>query len=119
MWWGRWDLNPGSPAPQAGILVQTSRQITAIHGFNLKLDDDPAFSEYNQKIENTLIKMLSEGKHQSTRRNVSNTLRNFNRHVDLMEPEAVKLYIAQLKKENGEPLSESAKQKKATTTIIL
>ena len=21
-WWGRWDLNPGSPAPQAGILDQ-------------------------------------------------------------------------------------------------
>ena len=25
-WWGRRDLNPGSPAPQAGILDQTRRR---------------------------------------------------------------------------------------------
>ena len=24
-WWGSWDLNPGSPAPQAGILDQARR----------------------------------------------------------------------------------------------
>ena len=26
MWWGRWDLNPGSRAPQARILVQARRR---------------------------------------------------------------------------------------------
>ena len=26
MWWGRWDLNPGSPTPQAGILNQAIRR---------------------------------------------------------------------------------------------
>ena len=40
-WWGRWDLNPGSPAPQAGILVQNHRNIPRIPGDLSKLDDDP------------------------------------------------------------------------------
>ena len=26
MWWGRWDLNPGSHAPQACILIQARRR---------------------------------------------------------------------------------------------
>ena len=25
LWWGSWDLNPGPPAPQAGILDQARR----------------------------------------------------------------------------------------------
>jgi integrase len=113
-------LNPGSPTPQAGILIQTSRQNTAIpcanrdiHGFNLLLDDDPALSEYNSRIIKTLVKMLADGKKLNTRKQVCNTLRGLNRHVDLMNPEEVKLYISSLKKKNGEPAQESTKQKKA------
>jgi hypothetical protein len=26
LWWGRWDLNPGSPTPQAGILNHARRR---------------------------------------------------------------------------------------------
>jgi integrase len=106
-------LNPGSPTPQAGILIQTSRQITAIHGFNLLLDDDPAYTEYNTRIENTLIKMLADGKKLNTRKQVCKTVRRLNRHVDLMNPETVKLFISTMKKKNGEPLQESTKQKLA------
>ena len=41
MWWGRWDLNPGSHAPQACILIQSSKEFPKIHGFALLLDDGP------------------------------------------------------------------------------
>ena len=30
MWWGRWDLNPGSPTPQAGILNHSRKRETMI-----------------------------------------------------------------------------------------
>src|SRR5512139_963333 len=51
VWWGRWDLNPGSPAPQAGILVQTRRRPqtvcqnllgakSSMHFWNLKVLDN-------------------------------------------------------------------------------
>lgn len=106
-------MNPGSPTPQAGILNQSSKEFTKIHGFALLLDDGPAFQDYNNRIIKTLEKMLAEGKKLNTRRQVCNTLRGINRHVDLMEPETVKLYIGSLLKENEEPTNEATKQKKA------
>ena len=39
-WWGRWDLNPGPPAPQAGILDHSSQRWPEITTY-WKLDDDP------------------------------------------------------------------------------
>jgi integrase len=57
--------------------------------------------------------MLANGQKINTRHQVYYTLRELNRNVDLMNPEAVKLYIWTLKKENGEPASEATKQKKA------
>jgi len=36
--WGRGDLNPGSPAPQAGILVQSRGSGTRIHAFPSRPD---------------------------------------------------------------------------------
>ena len=32
-WWGSWDLNPGPPAPQAGILDHSSQNWTKIPRF--------------------------------------------------------------------------------------
>ena len=52
-WWGRWDLNPGSPAPQAGILDQARLR-------PLRVVQRP--SEIEGKIVNTLIKLQSLGK---------------------------------------------------------
>jgi integrase len=106
-------LNPGSHAPQACILIQSSKEFPKIHGFALLLDDGPAYADYNERILKTLEQMLANGLKKHTRRQVFYTLRDLNRHVDLMNPEAVKLHLATLKKENGEPASEATKQKKA------
>jgi integrase len=106
-------LNPGSHAPQACILIQSSRENTGIHGFTLLLDDGPAYADYNKRIINTLEKMLADGLKLHTRHQVYYTLRDLNRHVDMMNPEAVKTYIGTLKKQNGEPASEATKEKKA------
>lgn len=37
-WWGRWDLNPGSPTPQAGILDQSSHPTPSITTTELKAE---------------------------------------------------------------------------------
>jgi hypothetical protein len=42
LWWGRWDLNPGSRTPQARILNHARRR-PHVRGFSL--DDGPAFFE--------------------------------------------------------------------------
>ena len=118
MWWGRWDLNPGSHAPQACILVQTSRQTPEILAFqahsklNLKLDDDPALNEYSNNILKTIEQMKANGLSENIRKKTQNTLQRFNKHVDLMNPEAVKLYIADLKvKKTAKDIEKSTKQK--------
>jgi len=62
LWWGRWDLNPGSPAPQAGILDQSSRLATKIPAKRL-LDYDPKQTEL---IVNTLLALKNNGKAENT-----------------------------------------------------
>ena len=112
-------MNPGSHTPQACILNQSSKEFTKIHGFALLLDDGPAFQDYNNRIIKTLEKMLGNGKAKHTRKQVGNTLRQLNRVINLMEPEAVKVYIGNLKKKDRynkqteEPASEATKQKYA------
>jgi hypothetical protein len=144
-WWGRWDLNPGSHAPQACILIQNRSNSTGIHpsnpiglsmlddgptqltqkraeehakhGFYLNLDESLAYQDYNQRIINTLEMMLANGLKLNTRRQVCNTLRQLNRHVDLMNTDAVKTCIATMTKKNKdgttESISDASKQKKA------
>jgi len=106
-WWGRWDLNPGSPAPQAGILDHTSRLATKIPAKRL-LDYDPKQTEL---IVNTLLALKNNGKAENTVKSVDKNLTRLARHADLKNPEDVKTYIANAKKENGEPLSNSSKSK--------
>ena len=93
MWWGRWDLNPGSPTPQAGILNQSSPLATGIT--NGKLYDDPSQpTKYNDLIINTLLNAKNSGKAQNTIRSFASSLRQLNRHADLKNPESVRTYIA-------------------------
>jgi integrase len=124
-------LNPGSHAPQACILIQNQRQREAIHaptadlsmlddgptakkansdeirihGFSLNLDPSDAFQDYNQRIEETLLKMLSDQKAENTRRQVCNTLKRLNRIADLMNPESVSQAIGNMR------IAKSSKQK--------
>jgi integrase len=108
-------LNPGSPAPQAGILIHSSHKNPEIptQNFLWKLDDDPAYAEYNTRILKTLEQMQANGKAWNTIHSVCSTLRQLNRHVDLMNPDAVKLYISTIKKADGEEAQKATKQKKA------
>ena len=65
-----------------------------------KLDDDPAFQEYNDKILNTIDSLTANGKSKNTLRSVQYSLRILNREADLMNPEAVKLAIGKLNVSN-------------------
>ncbi len=93
-------MNPGSPTPQAGILNHSSKEIPEIHGFALKLDDDPALQEYTHRVINTIEQLRANGKAENTIKSVTFTLKRLNRETDLMNPEAVKLHIGNLKVSN-------------------
>ena len=100
-------MNPGSHAPQACILIQSSAEIPKIGGLTAKLDDDPALQEYRERIIKTLTDMLNNGKKKTTRQSAFYSIRYLNRKADLMNPDAVKAYIGSL------TLSEPTKQKLA------
>ena len=93
-------MNPGSHTPQACILNQSSKESTKIHGFALLLDDGPAFQEYTNKVLKTIDELTANGKAENTIKSVMYTLKRLNRETDLMNPEAVKLHIGNLKVSN-------------------
>ena len=77
-WWGRWDLNPGSPAPQAGILFWNSGNFPRIQENPQslsKLDDDPAYQEYQTKVNKTLAETKANGLSENTSRSIIHTLK--------------------------------------------
>jgi len=116
-WWGRGDLNPGSPAPQAGILDHSRRICTKIptkSKAETQTRRRPPKIPTKQKelIINTLINLKNNGKAENTIKSVSQNLTRISRHADLSKPEEVKAYIAHAKRiDNGEPLSNSTKSK--------
>jgi integrase len=114
-WWGRGDLNPGSPAPQAGILVHTRRICTKIPTKSDSLTRRrPLKAPTKQKelIINTLINLKHNGKAENTIKSVSQNLNRISKHTDLAKPEEVKQYIADAKRlDNGKPLSNGTKSK--------
>jgi len=111
-WWGRWDLNPGSLAPQASILIHQPKKSPKIQGFLGMLDDGPSFGdfldgrktpllqEYYRQILNTIEQLTADGKAQNTLRLAAYTLKRLNKETDLMNPEAVKLHVGRLEVSN-------------------
>jgi integrase len=92
-------LNPGSHTPQACILNHQPKKLPKIQGFLGMLDDGPtdlALQEYQDKIINTLEEMTANGLSENTIRQATYTLKRLNRESDLMNPDAVKLYIGKL-----------------------
>ena len=95
-------MNPGSPAPQAGILDQARRlphmtvQLPKCHGVEgtYKISSPVQRPSFEAKILNTLLKLKSLGKTESTLRFVSDRLKYLSRHVDLDDPEMVNVFIA-------------------------
>jgi len=89
-------LNPGSPAPQAGILNHSSQNQTKIHG---KLDARPRPQQATKNsglIINTLIKATNAGKAKNTIKSISYSLRQIDRNADLKNPDNVKAFIANM-----------------------
>lgn len=68
-------------------------------------DNDPALQEYYRQILNTIEQLTANGKAENTIRQVAYALKRLNSATDLMNPEAVKLYIGQL------TISNQSKQK--------
>ncbi|MCW4055078.1 MAG: hypothetical protein NWE84_09230 [Candidatus Bathyarchaeota archaeon] len=56
------------------------------------LDYGPAYEDYNNRIIKTLQQMAADGRKRATMKYAVWTLRKLNRHVDLMNPDAAKLY---------------------------
>jgi len=116
-WWGRGDLNPGSPAPQAGILVHTRRICTKIptksKAETLTRRRPPKMpTKQTGLIINTLINLKNNGKAENTIKSVSQNLNRISKHTDLAKPEEVKQYIANANRiDNGKPLSNATKSK--------
>jgi integrase len=106
--WGRWDLNPGSPTPQAGILNQSRQMGTRIpndsHSLARRRPQQPTLCE--NLIINTLIKAQNSGKAKNTLISISHSLRQLSQHADLREPEQVKSYLA-----NNNKISNATKTK--------
>ena len=109
-------MNPGPPAPQASVIIRTSRKnpvtpVCVIQGYSVILDYGPAYEDYNNRIIKTLQQMVADGRKRATIRSAVWTLRTLNRRVDLMNPEAVKLATANLKNKTVEPASDAKKHK--------
>ncbi len=71
-----------------------------IHGLNICLPDEPAYAEYNQRIIDTLMEMKASQLSRATIRMTYHTLRRLNKETDIMDPELVKLAIADWKLDN-------------------
>jgi hypothetical protein len=109
LWWGRWDLNPGSPTPQAGILNQFSGNSPSIP---TKLETETIAIRrphdevrYKEQIEKTIEKAQNEGKRPNTIKAFYHRLRQLNKVSDLMNPEDVKKAIAYAKLTNSSKCS--------------
>ena len=90
-------MNPGSPAPQAGILDQTRRR-------PLETGLRPC-SSIEGKIVKTLIKLKRSGLSEGALRTVSNNLKHLAKHCNLDDVESVKEFIANKKCDNSFKIS--------------
>ena len=90
---------------------QNRQPDTVILGYPVYLDVDPAYQDLNSKILKTLNQMASDGRKRATIKSSTQTLRILNKNVNLMEPEAVKLYIANSTNLDGTPTSDARKHK--------
>jgi integrase len=109
LWWGRWDLNPGSPTPQAGILNQSSQLTPSITNTELKsvAIRRPQQEEvrYKEQIDKTTAKATIEGKARNTINSFRHRFTQLSRFADLMNPDDVKNAIGYSKLSNSSKCS--------------
>jgi hypothetical protein len=109
-WWGRWDLNPGSPTPQAGILNQSSQQTSmkslsiTTNTRSLEAIRRPQLNEpYAEQINKTIDLAISNGKAFNTVNLFRQRLTELAKipNLNLMQPDEVKLAIGFSKLSNA------------------
>ena len=110
-------FEPGPPAPQARVIIRQHGENPVILDLTIVLDDEPAYAEYNNRIIKTLQQMASDGRKKATLKSAIWTLRQINKHTDLMNPEAVKKYISELKNKNNEQPQTQKNTNTSGTTI--
>ena len=90
-------MNPGSPAPQAGVLIRTRLRA---HQIGLRCSED-----IKGKIIITLIKLHNQGLDKKTLRNIDFQLRHLGNNADLNNPELVREYIARKNCANSQKMN--------------
>ena len=89
-------MNPGSPAPQASVLIQSRASGTRTQG----PDSLPRLRAHTKgilhegRIINTLLQMKNSGLAENTLKAVSQKLNQLGKHADLMNPQDILTYIA-------------------------
>jgi integrase len=121
-------LNPGSPAPQASVLIQQTRKLHSDTRRNqvciqprLRARNKGRYAEeisiiprnVEATIINTLTGLKANGITDDTLKHLSFQLKRIATNADIQNPETVKLYIANAKKQNGSPLQNEARNKLA------
>jgi len=107
----RWDLNPGSPAPQASVLIQTRCATPKTQGADTltRLRAHTQGIPHEGLIISTLIKMKNSGLSDNTITTVSHKLNQLAKNANLLNPCEVATYIANTK------ICNASKQKLAET----
>jgi len=103
-------LNPGSPASQASVLIQPRLRAHSDTGLNTQIN--PISLKTEETIINTLLALRGDGITETTLRQINYKLRELARNTNIVDPEAVKGYIATAKNQTtGEPLAEETRNK--------
>jgi len=103
-------LNPGSPAPQASVLIQPRPRAHSDTGLEKQIN--PISINAEQAIINTIITLRNDGVTETTRKQINYKLRELARNCNINDPNEVKGYIATAKNQKTkEPLSEESKNK--------
>ena len=115
-------MNPGSPAPQASVLILNSRETHSDSGFhsrprariNGKFSQEISLipPKTEETIINTLIALRGNAITTGVLETISQKLKQIARNCDITDPNAVKTYIATAKNQKtGEPLAQGTKNK--------
>jgi integrase len=103
-------LNPGFPASQASVMIQTRPRAPRDTGFQRELK--PISPDIAATIEYTITQMHNDGLSAKTTKAVRHKLRQLAREVNLRDPEAVKTFISNAKNEiTKQPLLPATKNR--------
>ena len=100
-------MNPGSPASQASVLIQSSDSeprhmpLASKSDLMTRLRAHTTGNRYEGEIISTLFWMKNKGLSENTIETASHKLNQIARYADLMNPEEVKTFVANLRLTNA------------------